>query len=327
MTEATGREQSEDTLRNQEQVINAEGVIEQIRLGFGESLKARGIDTERLTQYPKDPEFWSFHWEDSAVEDPKECQRVVCQQLLESIDVLGRNHQSVRDLKRVFGLGENDDISQQDLIDLTNGGETKTQKEGAERLERKQKEEEEKRKEEERKRQDEERQRQTEQKAAQNRKKWEEDAQNFWSGWIKSARTPNPRAHGLEVGLRRIKDKTTRAHPNREQTYIEIREMIRTLTLTRLNNLRPIISSVWADFLRLRGEEALTRGFGLTPAVSGNSNEKDSLIKIRSRIAQALHPDIASLLPDSTQTEKEMLGVFFKWFNATTDQITKPGQR
>lgn len=340
MTEATGHEQSEDTLRNQEWVINAEGVIEQIRLGFGESLKARGIDAEGLTQYPKDPNFWRFHWEDLAVEDPEECQRVVCQQLLDSVSVLGKDHQSVRGLKRMFGLEENTDVSLQDLLDLTSSRQIRFQREEAEhraREERERQEEERRRQEAETRRQAEREQRRQEEarrRAEEERRKragkdrakraaWEMESALFWKNFWESQRYTSTasrtgpervRTTGLRMGVERIASKTGSLE---EVYYVEIRELVRNLaTNPGLPGMGPIPPDAWSQFLRSALVPPLE-------AIEQNAG-KDELRKIRGRIAKAIHPDVAARYSGNiSPQEKKLIDMFMKEVNAAVDSLVK----
>lgn len=343
MSEAAGFEQSEGGRENQERIKEAESIIEQIRLGFGESLKARGVDAENLAQYPKDREFWFFHWEDSAVEDPQECQRIVCQQLLESISVLSKNHQSVRNLKRMFGLEEDSDINLQDLLGLTGGRQTRTQREEADRRAREERERqgqeeerrrqetetrrraerEQRRQEETRRKEEEERRRKEEEKTRQSASAWEMEMALFWRNFWESQRYTNTasggglervRTTGLRVAIERIASK---AGSPEGAYYVEIRGLVRNLAINPgMPGVGPLTPNAWSQFL----SSALTPSF---ESIEQNAG-KNELRKIRGRIAKAIHPDIAARYSENTSPqEKKLTDIFMKEVNAAVDSIVK----
>lgn len=157
---------------------------------------------------------------------------------------------------------------------------------------------------------------------------FEKEAALFWKEfWRKQevivGKGDDIQKNGLRQGLERI----FRGSDGPAQTYVETRELVRNLAIKPSLGLSVLNGSRWDQFLRERNSIPLIQAMGVGQTTLSEP-QKARLRKARGKIAMAVHPDISSQYTgNTTSQEKEMMDVFFKWINSSSDSLLKPAQK
>lgn len=216
--------------------------------------------------------------------------------------------------------------------------EQRKQEEGARRRfeeeRRRQEEERRKRREEENRRaaeekaKEEKRRRKEQERTEQSMSPFEKEVGLFWKEFWKKqevivGKGDDIRKNGLRQGLERI----FRGSDGPQQTYVEIRELVRNLAIRPPLGLGALNSNRWSQFLKERNSTPLIQAMGVGQTILSEP-QKATLRKARGKVAMAVHPDISpQYTGNTTNQEKEMMDVFFKWINSSSDSLLKPAQK